>query len=187
MIPVVLRNQFFSLVVWPLMVYKLGRGYRVDLQLPAGREIGFQFLVALFMYELVFYWTHRLLHSRKWLYEFHALHHKTKGSVGVSGMYASLLDGWAMSTGAGAVGLILVDSHVVVVWLWTFLGAINSVHSHGGYEFPFMPSPSDHELHHANYISNFGVGLFDTLCNTTNEAIFGKDYARPESKKKFDS
>lgn len=62
------------------------------------------------------------------LYKYHAMHHKTKGSVGISGMYASVLDGWAMSIGAGSLGLILVDSHVVVVWLWSFIGALNSIH-----------------------------------------------------------
>lgn len=45
--------------------------------------------------------------------------------------------------------------------------------SHGGYKFPFMPSPEDHELHHAKYIVNYGVGLFDALCSTTDEIVFG--------------
>lgn len=37
-----------------------------------------------------------------------------------------------------------------------------------------MPSPEDHELHHAAYIVNFGVGLFDYLCSTKGTDIFSE-------------
>jgi sterol desaturase/sphingolipid hydroxylase (fatty acid hydroxylase superfamily) len=48
-----------------------------------------------------------------------------------------------------------------------------------------MPSPEDHEAHHAKYIVNFGAGVFDRLCGTTEEAVFGKRGENEKKKQKF--
>jgi len=128
-----------------------------------------QFLWQMFMqyliYEALFYSSHRLLHTRM-LYPLHAKHHETQGSTGVSGQYQSFGDFLLTTTIPLAVGIVLVQPHVSVLWCVALIGSLNSVHSHGGYRFPGFPAPDDHALHHQNYRVNFGTGPLDWLLGT---------------------
>jgi len=169
MLPVVLWNQFVTFIPTILTLqFLVTRGFRTTGPLPSIGEVILHLALAVVAYEVVFYWSHRAMHTQA-LYPLHALHHKTKASVGISGMYASPLDSFLMTVGAGLAGPVVFNSHVLVLWLWFSLGAINSVHSHGGYELPFMPSPRDHESHHSNYKIFFGLGVFDYLCGTEGQ------------------
>ena len=124
-------------------------------------------------YETVFYCTHRWLHHPS-LFAYHAMHHASKASVGVSGMYQGSVDYFLTTTLAHSLAPLLCNTHVSVLWITAFLGGINSVQSHGGYVWTWdvLPSPADHALHHVNYKCNFATGpldrLFGTYCPAAN-------------------
>eukprot|EP00698_Gefionella_okellyi_P020215 TRINITY_DN631_c0_g2_i1.p1 TRINITY_DN631_c0_g2~~TRINITY_DN631_c0_g2_i1.p1 ORF type:complete len:262 (-),score=17.53 TRINITY_DN631_c0_g2_i1:139-924(-) len=165
MLPRAILNQSTLLVAFLGVYYFSGRGFRLSTPLPGPVEIVSHTIVVLAIYEIIFYVTHRLLHT-KTLFAYHALHHTTFGSVGVSGMYQHWIDYFLTTILALAVGPIVCDTHVVSLLLVTIIGSCNSIHSHGAYRFPFMPLPDDHELHHRNPRVNFATGPMDWLCGT---------------------
>jgi len=163
MLPVVLTNQI-QLVLGLLAMWYFDCMNRA-LPLPSAPSFVAHLLGCYAIYEIIFYSSHRILHIPS-LYAYHALHHVTKGSVGVSGMYQGHLDYFLTTTVALSMGPIVLGSHVTVMWLFALVGGFNSIHSHGGYCFPFMPSPREHDLHHANSRVNFGTGPLDWLLGT---------------------
>ena len=86
MLPNCLRNQF--LVFLPTMI--LGKYFNIFLRIdsplpPSSSEILKDGLGIIIGYEIVFYFGHRLLHTKPFYKKYHLLHHKTFGSVGISG------------------------------------------------------------------------------------------------------
>jgi sterol desaturase/sphingolipid hydroxylase (fatty acid hydroxylase superfamily) len=162
-----LFNQL-QLVIGVAALRWADRGLRVEPErLPSVGGLLLQIAATFLAHEVVFYTTHRALHSRA-LFRFHAKHHESKGSVGVSGMYQDSLDYLLTTTLAHMAAPVLFDTHCVTTWVVAAVGGLNSVHSHSGYEFPLglLPSPREHDLHHANYAVNFGTGPLDYLLGT---------------------
>ncbi|MED6111097.1 Methylsterol monooxygenase 2-2, variant 2 [Stylosanthes scabra] len=129
--------------------------------------------------DFVFYWGHRILHT-KWLYKHvHSVHHEYATPFGLTSEYAHpaeiLFLGFATIIGPAVTG-----PHLVTLWLWMTLRVLETVEAHCGYHFPWSPSNffplyggSDfHDYHHrllytksGNYSSTF----------TYMDWIFGTD------------
>ena len=67
------------------------------------------------------------------------------------------------------VGILLLDTHVVSVWLFAIIGSFNNIHSHGGYNFPFMPMTDFHRIHHNRILVNYGTEALDKLHGTVDQ------------------
>jgi len=141
MLPCVLRNQiglFLPVCLFLCLPAEGGDGgggrwgVRSKGPPPLAWELCLHMLGLYACYEVVFYCGHRAMH---WpcLYKYHKAHHQTYGSVGISGQYASLLDFSLMQFAPVLLGAALLNSHVAPVWLFSILGSLNSIHSHGGY------------------------------------------------------
>lgn len=64
------------------------------------------------VYEVVFYYSHRLLHAPRFYTRFHKKHHQTFASVAISAHYATPLDFWLVQSGPVILGALLFDTHV---------------------------------------------------------------------------
>ena len=69
---------------------------------------------------------------------------------------------------AHVTGPLLFRQYIPIqsLYILAFIGGCNSIHSHGAYDFPGMPSPTEHSLHHLLYTVNYGTGLWDAICGT---------------------
>ena len=74
-----------------------------------------------------------------------------------------------MQIGPVMVGTLLIDAHIFSVWLFSIIGSLNSIHSHGGYNFPCMPLTDFHRIHHNKILSNYGTGPLDKIHGTVNQ------------------
>ena len=117
-------------------------------------------------YEVLFYFGHRFLHLPGIYGRFHKQHHQTFGSVGISGQYASVPDFAVMTFVPVMLAAVSFDVHLSALWLFSIIGSLNSIHSHGCYEFPLFPSTKDHSLHHEKLDCNYGTGILDALLGT---------------------
>ncbi|KAG2673339.1 hypothetical protein I3843_13G074100 [Carya illinoinensis] len=119
--------------------------------------------------DFIFYWGHRVLHT-KWLYKHvHSVHHEYATPFGLTSEYAHpaeiLFLGFATIFGPAITG-----PHLITLWLWMVLRVLETVEAHCGYHFPwslsnFLPlyGGSDfHDYHHrllytksGNYSSTF--------------------------------
>jgi len=110
--------------------------------------------------------SHRWMHSNMTMYAFHQQHHTTFASVGVSGQYMHWMDYVITQAFPTMLPCIILDTHICVMCLCVVIGSLNSIHSHGGYAFPFMPNPADHLAHHLYFNVAFGIGPLDWLFGT---------------------
>lgn len=136
-------------------------------------------LLYLGIHDAWFYWTHRAMHHWPWLFrKAHAVHHESRPPTAWAAMsfhpWEALSAAWLVPALTFIIP-IHVSALVMVLMVMTFFGVTN----HMGWEiFPrrwvngwfgrHMISASHHDLHHTNYLSNYGLyfRFWDRLCGT---------------------
>jgi len=117
--------------------------------------------------EVVFYTVHRALH-RKFLFKHvHRVHHECRETFGIATHYVHYVEHLIGNLPTIFVGLVLINPHPLVALLWIWISVTNAIHTHSGYNFPFMTWAVDHDFHHYNTHGNYGsLGLLDRLFGT---------------------
>lgn len=110
-----------------------------------------------FIEELLFYYSHFLLHHPRIYRHIHKIHHRYTSPVAIAALYAHPLEIILCNVIPFIAGPILLGAPLLIYKLWFYLGIINILNSHCGYELPFMPSPRFHDLHHKLFNINYGV------------------------------
>ncbi|KAF3610558.1 hypothetical protein DY000_02044657, partial [Brassica cretica] len=133
------------------------------------KEVSAQILFYFIIEDFVFYWGHRILHT-KWLYKtVHSVHHEYATPFGLTSEYAHPAEILFLGF-ATIVGPALTGPHLITLWLWMVLRVLETVEAHCGYHFPwslsnFLPlygGADFHDYHHrllytksGNYSSTF--------------------------------
>ncbi|KAK7857529.1 methylsterol monooxygenase 2-2 [Quercus suber] len=122
-------------------------GMRSSLPLPSWNIIMFYFVLE----DFIFYWGHRVLHT-KWLYKHvHSVHHEYATPFGLTSEYAHPAEILFLGF-ATIVGPAITGPHLITLWLWMVLRVLETVEAHCGYHFPWSLS---------NFIPLYG-GIFGT-------------------------
>ncbi|XP_022853237.1 methylsterol monooxygenase 2-2-like isoform X2 [Olea europaea var. sylvestris] len=157
----------------PVMVlsYPIFRymGMRSTLPLPSWKIISIQILFYFILEDFVFYWGHRILHT-KWLYKHvHSVHHEYATPFGLTSEYAHPAEILFLGF-ATIIGPAITGPHLITLWLWMVLRVLETVEAHCGYHFPWSLSnflrlyggADFHDYHHrllytrsGNYSSTF--------------------------------
>ncbi|KAG4113564.1 hypothetical protein ERO13_D13G231300v2 [Gossypium hirsutum] len=157
----------------PLMIvsYPVFRcmGMRSSLPLPSWKVVLTQIIFYFILEDFVFYWGHRVLHT-KWLYKHvHSVHHEYATPFGLTSEYAHPAEILFLGF-ATIVGPAITGPHLITLWLWMVLRVLETVEAHCGYHFPwslsnFLPlygGADFHDYHHrllytksGNYSSTF--------------------------------
>jgi sterol desaturase/sphingolipid hydroxylase (fatty acid hydroxylase superfamily) len=104
-----------------------------------------QLLVFILLEDTIFYWAHRLLHTR-WLFRHvHVRHHRFRHVRGFVAEYAHPLES-AINFVAFFIGPILLGSPFSIVAIWIVVRMLETVEAHSG--FAFSGSSSRHSFHH---------------------------------------
>jgi methylsterol monooxygenase len=149
--PQVVFNQIFVGIPLTFVMYYLmqHRGLADIRELPTFNRIVLDFAAFLLIEELGFYYSHRLLHHGR-IYKFiHKQHHEWTSPIAITALYAHPLEHLASNLLPVAIGPFLMDSHILVTWLWFGMALTNTLHVHSGYHLPFvLSSPEKHDYHH---------------------------------------
>ncbi|KAL6839538.1 hypothetical protein ACP4OV_030808 [Aristida adscensionis] len=181
----------YQLVSYPIV--KLA-GIRMGLPLPSAGEIMAQLVVYSLVEDYLFYWLHRLLHTRWGYTKIHHVHHEVTTPIGFTSSYSHWAEVIIFSIPT-FVGPAIVPCHVTTHWLWLAVLLVEAIDAHSGYDFPFSPTKfipfyggaQFHDFHHCSggqSKSNFGS--FFTYCDSIYGTNKGYRYYR-ESQDKLKS
>ena len=139
-----------------------------------------QIVFMMFCEDFAFYHGHRLLHHPKLYPYIHKIHHEFYDTIALSSEYAHPVEYFLGNLFPLGLGYMLFCGHAHHLSFMVFvtLRLIETVESHGGYEFPWamtriLPlcvSSKYHNYHHLKNIGNYGSFfiLWDSIWGTNS-------------------
>jgi sterol desaturase/sphingolipid hydroxylase (fatty acid hydroxylase superfamily) len=127
------------------------------------------FLVFVFVNDTIFYFSHRILHTR-WLFKnVHVRHHRFRFVRGLVAQYAHPVED-LLNFVAFLAGPVLLGSPFIIVAAWVFLRMFETVDAHSGYAFtPWAKRHAFHHMYAARGCYGSFAGLWDRLLGTDKQ------------------
>jgi len=135
--------------------------------LPSFPRMMAELMAFLVIFDTIFYYCHRLLHTRNF-YKYHKSHHAWRAPIAAATAYGHPVDFFLNSVLPVALGPILVRSHISTTWLWYLVISLHVINDHSGFHLPWLRSPQAHDYHHKVGAANYGnfSRVLDTLHGT---------------------
>ncbi len=125
--------------------------------------------------EVMFYFSHRLLHWGSFYASIHKFHHKFTAPCAIAAIYAHPIEHMLSNVIPVAMGPLLMSSHPITSMIWGLLALFNTMTVHSGYDlsaYIVFPAPYFHDWHHEKFNENFGaIQFLDYLLQTNKNYL----------------
>jgi sterol desaturase/sphingolipid hydroxylase (fatty acid hydroxylase superfamily) len=170
-IDVVVLNQLLMaatkiLELWILHLLGFPSFYRFDYTIPSFPGLFRDLTLCVLGCELIFYYSHRLLHFKPCYQRIHNQHHQFKAPIALAAQYAHPLEYLISTILPFWLPPQILGCHILTCWLFWTAATLETVIAHSGYDF-FTVLAKSHDLHHEKSRVNFGtLGFLDWVHGT---------------------
>jgi sterol desaturase/sphingolipid hydroxylase (fatty acid hydroxylase superfamily) len=167
----VIFNQTIVSFIFVYFIYNFFNFFNMNLQYgeyPDFKTIITHFLVYFTVEEVLFYYSHRLLHHPSIYGYIHKKHHEWKTPICITAVYCHPVEHMISNLLPIFVGPFIMNSHISLLWIWIFMATLNTLNSHSGYNLPFLFSNESHNYHHLVFNRCYGIFGFLDIIHSTN-------------------
>lgn len=146
------RTLFNQLMFYPTAMigyyFLILRGIPDTRYIPTIQQFILDFIVTEIFWEISYYYLHRLFHS-KFLYKrCHREHHEFTAPYAIMTQYQHPVEYIFTSLLPPFVGLFIMGSGLITIYLFTIYAVIKTILHHSGYRLPIFPTVEFHDYHH---------------------------------------
>lgn len=164
------------------------QGYHFGWTLPSKQEQVCCYFAGVVWNEVMFYYSHRALHSKALYPKLHKKHHEYTAPFALAAIYCGPIE-MVVSNLWPFLGMASIFRfHTFFLYCWVTNAIMGTQTHHSGHKWPWMTlldeQPNRHDLHHELFNVNFGnVGVLDMLHGThrDHEAHYKVRNAREKS------
>jgi sterol desaturase/sphingolipid hydroxylase (fatty acid hydroxylase superfamily) len=141
--------------------------YDMSPELPSIPIVLRDLFISLIVREALFYYSHRLFHTKRLYPYIHKIHHRFTAPIALAAQYAHPVEHLVANIIPIILPPLLLHSHIITFWIFLSMMLIETSTVHSGYDFwPHLAEK--HDRHHEVFIWNFGacIDWFDWIHGT---------------------